>query len=91
MDMHHCGAVDHCNNRLGDGMTWRNLIGIFVSGIVLGLVVIAVIRVPVLDAAADEKQQRYQEAKMKARLFTKFSDSAIAQMSEPVSTTRDKK
>lgn len=72
-------------------MTWRNLFGIIVVGVALGFVVIAVIRVPVLDTAADEKQQRYQEAKMKARLFTKFPDPAIAQMSEPVSTTKDKK
>jgi len=72
-------------------MTWRNLIGIIVSGVALGFVVIAVIRAPVLDAAADEKAQRMAEAKMKARLFTKFPDPAIAQMSAPVSTTKGKK
>jgi hypothetical protein len=70
--------------RQGHDMTPRDLIGMIVTGLLLGLVVIAVMRQPVLDDAANEKAQRLAEAKMKARLFTKFPDPAIAQMSVPL-------
>lgn len=65
-------------------MTGRNLMGMIVSGIALGLCFLAVMAQPPADDAANEKAQRLAEAKMKARLFTKYPDPAIAQLSVPL-------
>ena len=64
-------------------MTGRDLMGmissgVFLGGVFLGGVFIAVIAMPPLDDAADQLMQAKAEAKMKARLFTKYPDKILA-------------
>lgn len=65
-------------------MTARDLVGVAVSGAAICLCFLAVMMQPPADDAANEKAQRLAEAKMKARLFTKYPDPAIARMSAPL-------
>lgn len=69
-----------------------NLLGAAISGFFLGLVVVAVIAMPPFtDSENDRYAQAKAEAKMKARLFSKYPDPAIAQMSAPVSVAKERK
>lgn len=65
-------------------MTRRDFWGAVVSGVALAGLISAVISMPPIDDAANEKAQRLAEAKMKVRILTKFPDPAIAQMSVPI-------
>lgn len=64
-----------------NAMTGRDLMGMISSGIFLGGVFIAVIAMPPVDDAADKLAQAKAEAeaKMKARLFTKYPDRLLAE------------
>lgn len=65
-----------------------NFPGAIVSGLAVSFVVVAVIVMPPLDDAANKAAQAKAEAHMKARLFTKYPDSLLAdaeRMTFPVS------
>jgi hypothetical protein len=72
-------------------MTARDLLGMIISGVAIGLCFLAMMMQPPADDAANDKVQRLAEAKMKARLFAKYPDPAIARMSAPVLTSKDSK